>query len=356
MISALEKIRQWGLKTYERNPFLIAGPCSAESREQVLATARAVSHLPVSLFRAGVWKPKTFPETFAGMGNIALSWLQEVKAETGLPIAIEIDHPRHLEEALQADIDVFWIGARTTVNPFAVEELAKAFSGVDKPLLVKNPITPDLSAWVAAIERLQNRGINKLGVILRGFVNRHPSKWRYEPEWDMVLKFRQLYPDLPYLCDPSHIAGNTNMVFDICQQAMDLNFHGLMIETHFNPGKALSDAEQQLTPLALEDLLDRLILKNPDFTPSSSQNELNRLRQKIDRLDRKLLENLAARMDLVEQIGMLKKAEKMPVIQQTRWEHVLNLVREFAREHGLSKQFLEDIFNRIHQEAIRKQE
>jgi len=247
MISALDTLRQWGLKTYEQSPFLIAGPCSAESREQVLETARAIQHLPVSIFRAGVWKPRTLPETFPGMGNVALSWLQEAKAETGLPIAIEIDRPAHLEEALQAGIDVFWLGARTTVNPFAVEELAAAFSGVDKPLLVKNPITPDLSAWVAAIERLRNRDIKKIGVVLRGFVNRHPSKWRYEPEWDMVLKLRQIFPDLPYLCDPSHIAGNASMIFDICQQALDLNFHGLMIETHFNPAKALSDAEQQIT-------------------------------------------------------------------------------------------------------------
>jgi len=356
MISALNTLHQWGLKTFDQSPFLIAGPCSAESREQVLATAQAIRHLPVSLFRAGVWKPRTLPETFAGMGNIALSWLQEAKAETGLPIAIEIDHPAHLEEALQADIDVFWIGARTTVNPFAVEELASAFSGVDKPLLIKNPITPDLGAWVAAVDRLRNRGINKLGVILRGFVNRHPSKWRYEPEWDMVLKFRQIFPDLPYLCDPSHIAGNASMIFDICQQALDLNFHGLMIETHFNPGKALSDAQQQLTPIALEDLLDRLILKNPDFAADTDRNELGRLRQKIDRIDQKLLENLAARMELVQQVGLLKKTKELPVVQPARWDHVLNRVRDFARERGLSEQFLEDIFNRIHQESIRKQQ
>jgi chorismate mutase len=356
MISALDTLRQWGLKTYEQSPFLIAGPCSAESREQVLETARAIQHLPVSIFRAGVWKPRTLPETFPGMGNVALSWLQEAKAETGLPIAIEIDRPAHLEEALQAGIDVFWLGARTTVNPFAVEELAAAFSGVDKPLLVKNPITPDLGAWVAAIERLRNRDIKKIGVVLRGFVNRHPSKWRYEPEWDMVLKLRQIFPDLPYLCDPSHIAGNASMIFDICQQAMNLNFHGLMIETHYDPSKALSDAEQQLTPLALEDLLDRLILKNLDFAVDPNHNELGRLRQKIDRIDQKLLDSLAARLELAEQIGMLKKARNLPALQPSRWDRVLSRVREFAREKEVSEEFLEDIFNRIHQESIRKQQ
>ncbi len=356
MNSALNTLRQWGLKTFEQSPFLIAGPCSAESREQVLATAKAISHLPVSLFRAGVWKPRTLPDSFAGMGNVALSWLQEAKELTGLPIAIEIDHPAHLEEALKADIDVFWIGARTTVNPFAVEELAKAFSGVDKPLLVKNPITPSLAAWVAAIERLRNRNINKLGVILRGFVTRHPSKWRYEPEWNMVLKFRQLFPDLPYICDPSHIAGNASMIFDVCQQAMNLNFHGLMIETHHRPDKALSDAKQQLKPLALEDLLDRLILKSPDFTVDASRNELSRLRQKIDRIDKRLLESLAARLELARRIGQLKKSSDLPVLQPSRWDHVLEQVREFAREKEVAEEFLEDIFNRIHQESLRIQQ
>lgn len=356
MISAMNTLRQWGLKTFERSPFLIAGPCSAESREQVLATAMAIKHLPVSLFRAGVWKPRTLPETFAGMGNIALSWLKEAKEQTGIPIAIEIDHPAHLEEALEAGIDVFWIGARTTVNPFAVEELAKAFSGVDKPLLVKNPITPDLGAWVAAIERLRNRGVKKLGVILRGFINCHPSKWRYEPEWEMVLKFRQIFPELPYLCDPSHIAGKANMIFDVCQQAMNRDFHGLMIETHYNPDKALSDAEQQLTPAALEDLLDRLTLKNTDSTLDTPHNGLGCLRQKIDRLDKSLLDILAARMEVTEQIGALKKARNLPVLQPSRWEQVLKQVREFAKDKGISEAFLEDIFTRIHQESVRKQQ
>jgi chorismate mutase len=356
MISALNTLRQWGLKTFEHSPFLIAGPCSAESREQVLATAKAISHLPVSLFRAGVWKPRTLPDSFAGMGNVALSWLQEAKELTGLPIAIEIDHPAHLEEALKADIDVFWIGARTTVNPFAVEELAKAFSAVDKPLLVKNPITPNLSAWVAAIERLRSRDISKLGVILRGFVNRHPSKWRYEPEWNMVVKFRQLFPDLPYICDPSHIAGNASMIFDVCQQAMNRNFHGLMIETHHHPDKALSDAKQQLTPLALEDLLDRLILKSPDFAIASERNELGRLRQKIDRIDKRLLEGLAARLKLAQQIGQLKKSGDLPLLQPSRWNHVLDRAREFAREKDVPEEFIEDIFNRIHQESVRIQQ
>lgn len=349
MSSALKKLHQWGLPVFPGTPFLIAGPCSAENRNQLLTTAEAISHLPVSLFRAGVWKTRTLPETYSGAGNVALSWLQEVKKKTGLKVAIEIDHPSHLEEALKADIDAFWLGARTTVNPFAVEELAIALSGVDKPLFVKNPIIPDLSVWVDAIERLQKHGIEKIGVVLRGFVNRQPSKWRYEPEWDLVAKFRQIYPNLPYLCDPSHIAGHAEMILGICQKAMDLNYHGLMIETHINPAKALSDVKQQLKPKELEDLLDRLLLKNPEFAADNKDKQLSILLQKIDKLDLKLLEDVVSRIELNRQINKLSD-------KKLNLSDLAKPAREFAKKHALSEKFIEEIFSCLIREAEKEQE
>lgn len=348
--------RQWGFPVEPGQPFVIAGPCSTESREQLLLTAQAIRPYAVHLFRAGVWKPRTHYDSFAGMGNIALAWLQEVRQETGLPIAIEVANPQHLEEALKADIDVLWIGARTTVNPFAMQELANALAGVDKPVLVKNPITPDLDVWFGAMERLQSRGLKKLGVILRGFVHRRPSKWRFEPEWELVRKFRSEFPSLPYICDPSHIARHANMIQDICQQALDLDFHGLMIETHYDPTRALSDVEQQLTPVQLGELLLQLRLKPQDQAENPAEMELQSLRLEIDRVDQALLENLAVRLKLAQRLGIIKRELKLLPLSPTRWSQVLHQAYEYGHQCGLSDSFIADIFNRIHQESLRQQE
>ncbi|NMA42826.1 MAG: bifunctional 3-deoxy-7-phosphoheptulonate synthase/chorismate mutase type II [Oligosphaeraceae bacterium] len=347
MRTAFDNLSQWGLRTFSGSPFLIAGPCSAESREQVLATAQALEHLPVSLFRAGVWKSHALAETFDGVGNIALEWLQEAKALTGLPLAIEINSRKHLEEILQAGIDVLWLGARTTVNPFAVEELALALRGVDIPIFVKNPITPDLGVWVGAIERLRNNGIEKIGVILRGFVNRRPSKWRYEPEWELLQKFRQIFPELPYICDPSHIAGDANMVFSVCQEAMNRNFHGLMIETHYDPSKALSDVAQQLNPQQLEELLGNLILSNPVFQVKDEHNRLRQLKQKIDQLDMRLVEILAGREALARQIVQIRKKQTGKPGEADDRAQLHAKVIEYAKQYQISETYLLELFEII---------
>ncbi|NLF93368.1 MAG: 3-deoxy-7-phosphoheptulonate synthase [Oligosphaeraceae bacterium] len=347
---------QWGFPVEPGQPLIIAGPCSAESREQLLLTANAMRSYPVHLFRAGVWTPRSHLEAAAGTGNVALEWLQEVRQETGLKLAVEVATPQQLKEVLQADIDVLWIGARTTVNPFAVQELANALAGVDKPVLVKNPITPDLEVWFGAMERLQNKGVKKLGVILRGFVHRRPSKWRFEPEWELARKFRSEFPSLPYICDPSHIAGNASMIQDICQQAMDLDYHGLMVETHYDPSRALSDVEQQLNPEQLGELLSSLRLKPLGQPENPAEMELQSLRLEIDRIDQALLENFAARLKLSQRLGAVKKELRLLPLQSSRWNRVLQQAHEYGQQCGLSDAFIRDIFNRIRQESIRQQE
>ncbi len=347
MNTAFDSLSQWGLKTFSGCPFLIAGPCSAESREQVLATAQALAPQPLSLFRAGVWKPHTLAEGFAGAGNVALEWLQEAKELSGLPLAIEIDRPAHLEEVLNAGVDVLWLGARTTVNPFAVEELAQALRGIDTPIFIKNPITPDLGAWVAACERLRSNGVKKLGVILRGFVNRRPSKWRYDPEWELLQKFRQIFPELPYICDPSHIAGDASMVFSVCQEAMNRNFQGLMIETHYDPSKALSDVAQQLNPKQLEALLDKLVLNNPQFQAEDERNSLSRLKQKIDQLDVRLLEALGARHALASQISQITGKQGGELAESGDDAQLRTKIKAFAQRHNMSEAYLFEFFDII---------
>ncbi len=345
---------QWGFPVEPGQPLIIAGPCSAESRDQLLLTARAIRPYTVHLFRAGVWMPRSHPEAFSGTGNIALEWMQEVRQETGLPLAIEVATPQQLEEALKAKIEVLWIGARTTVNPFAMQELANALAGIDQPVLVKNPITPDLEVWFNAMERLQNKGVKKLGVILRGFVHRRPSKWRFEPEWELARKFRSEFPSLPYICDPSHIAGHAGMIQDICQQALDLDYQGLMVETHFDPPRALSDVEQQLSPEQLGEVLSKLRLKPLNQPENPAELELQSLRLEIDRIDQALLENFAARLKLSHRLGVVKNELRLLPLQASRWNRILQQAYEYGSQCGLSEAFIRAIFNCVRQESIRQ--
>lgn len=348
-------IAQWFNKTLS-GPLIIAGPCSAESREQVLQTARGVAALgKVDVFRAGVWKPRSRPGTFQGAGEPALEWLAEAKQETGLLLAVEVATPHHLEAALKAGVDLFWVGARTSSNPFSVDELASAMAGVDKPVLIKNPIHPDLEMWIGTIERFAKAGVGRIGAIHRGFSPFQKSMYRNVPKWEVAIDLRSIMPDLPIICDPSHISGKPELIPDVAQKALNLSMDGLMIETHVNPSKALSDAKQQVTPKNLGDILTSLSYKR--ITPSSPESIdiLESMREKIDSLDLQLLELLSQRMEIIEQIGEYKMKNNMAIIQLRRWEEMIKLRVEVGERLGLSPEYVKDLLRLVHKESVRKQ-
>ena len=335
-------------------PFLIAGPCSAESREQVLATAGALAGLPVRLFRAGVWKPRSRPGHFEGNGTDALQWLREVKATYGLPVATEVAEPAHVAAALKHGIDVLWLGARTTVNPFDVQRLADALKGVPVPVLVKNPVSPDVDLWQGALERLEKAGVAEVGAVHRGFSSyKSGGSLRNPPNWPVPIELRRRRPDLPIICDPSHIAGIREEVASITQKAMDMGFEGLMIETHPNPAAALSDAQQQLTPAALKDLLEGLVIRQT--RPETHSAELEYLRQIMDSLDAEIIDLIARRTELSTQMGSVKKALEMTAYQPDRWREIVATRGEHARLKNLDPEFIVSLFQRIHDESIRLQ-
>lgn len=338
------------------HPLVIAGPCSAESEEQVLEIAEELKNTDATVFRAGVWKPRTRPGTFEGNGVKALPWLQKVKEKTGMLVAIEVANAQHAKLALEFDIDILWIGARTTVNPFAVQEIADALQGTDKIVLVKNPINPDLALWIGAIERLHKKGIKNLGAIHRGFSTFRKSNFRNIPSWQIPIDLKSKYPTLPIINDPSHICGNRDGIFEVSQTALDLKMDGLIIETHCNPDKAWSDANQQITPARLVEIMDGLKVRKPRFENKESVSALNALRQEINAKDDQLLETLSERMLIVDNIGKAKKAGNVAVLQNTRWQEILAKVVEKGEEHGLSKGFIEKIFKAIHEESIAHQE
>lgn len=338
------------------HPLVIAGPCSAESEEQMLEIAHELKDTDATVFRAGVWKPRTRPGTFEGQGAIALPWLKKVKEETGLLTAIEIANAQHAKLALEFDIDILWIGARTTVNPFAVQEIADAIQGTDKIVLVKNPINPDLALWIGAIERLHKKGVKNLGAIHRGFSSFRKSNYRNIPSWQIPIDLKSKYPTLPIINDPSHICGNREGIFDVSQTALDLKMDGLIIETHCNPDKAWSDAQQQIKPERLIEIMEELKVRKPRFEREESLSKLNALRKEINAKDEQLLETLSERMQIVENIGKAKKASNVAVLQNTRWNEILVKVIEKGEEQGLSKNFIEKIFKAIHQESIAHQE
>lgn len=338
------------------HPLVIAGPCSAESEEQVLEIAHELKNTDATVFRAGVWKPRTRPGSFEGNGAIALPWLKKVKEQTGLLTAIEIANAQHAKLALEFDIDILWIGARTTVNPFAVQEIADAIANTDKIVLVKNPINPDLALWIGAIERLHKKGVKNLGAIHRGFSSFRKSNYRNIPSWQIPIDLKSKYPTLPIINDPSHICGNREGIFDVSQTALDLKMDGLIIETHCHPDDAWSDAMQQITPARLVEIMEDLKVRKPRFEREESLSKLSALRTEINAKDEQLLETLSERMQIVDNIGKAKKESNVAVLQNTRWNEILDKVVDKGQEQGLSKIFIERIFKAIHQESIDHQE
>ena len=350
-----KQLRTWLDDLKLDHPLVIAGPCSAETEEQVLKIAHELKDSDVSYYRAGIWKPRTRPGNFEGVGALGLKWLQKVKAETGLKTATEVANRAHVELALEHDIDLLWIGARSTVSPFIVQEIADALEGTDKIVLIKNPVNPDLALWLGAVERLSSANIKKLGVIHRGFSTYEKSKYRNNPEWQLAIELQTKFPDLPLINDPSHITGKRDMVFDVCQTALDLNFDGLMIETHFDPDNAWSDAAQQITPNTLIQYTKDLKIRNESTTEADYTSELQKLRAQIDVADNQLLETLGKRMKVAEAIGALKKEKNVAVLQSKRWNEILGKMVLEGEQHSLSEEFILKLFKAIHQESINHQ-
>jgi chorismate mutase len=350
----LSEISTW-LK-YDKIPWVIAGPCSAESERQVISTARELTKSAhVKVFRAGIWKPRTRPKCFEGVGRVGLEWLKAVKAETSLLTTTEVASAKHVELCLENDVDMLWIGARTTVNPFLVQEIADALKGVDVPILVKNPINAELGLWLGAIERLYHAGIRKLAAIHRGFSTYIEMEYRNRPNWQIPIELKRLIPDLPLVCDPSHIAGNRDFIERICQTALDLGIKGLMIEAHVDPERALSDSKQQITPKALIELLDRLRARNATITDKEVKGKISRLRAEISQVDSRIIQDIAERMKWVEQIGELKQEHNIVVLQLNRWENLLEDHVAKAERVGLDGEFIKALFELIHAQAVKKQ-
>ena len=335
-----------------KRPLLIAGPCSAETEEQVMETARDLAARGIKIFRAGVWKPRTKPGGFEGNGSIAFPWLKRVKAELGMYIAVEVATAAHVREALSNDIDMIWVGARTSANPFAVQEIADSLEGVDIPVLVKNPVNPDLDLWIGAIERIHNAGIRRIGAIHRGFSSFDKKIYRNLPQWHIPIELHRQIPNLPIICDPSHIGGRRELIAPLCQQAMDLNFDGLIIESHCNPDKAWSDASQQVTPEVLDFIMNTIVIR--DITQTTEN--LSALRRQIDELDNSLLELLARRMRVSKEIGQYKKEHNMPILQAQRYDEILQKRISQAEQMGMDADFMKTVLVAIHEESVRHQQ
>lgn len=335
---------------------LVAGPCSAESPEQLMETARGIARrFPENIFRAGLWKPRTRPGSYEGAGDVALTWLAEVKRETGMRVATEVATTKHVDLALRHGIDVFWIGARTVANPFQVQELADALRGVDVPVLVKNPLHPDLQLWIGGMERFYRSGIRRLGAIHRGFHTFENTGYRNVPRWQLVHSLKSLYPELPVICDISHIAGNRELLSTIAQQAYDLNLEGLMVETHRDPSAAMSDAQQQITPDELHALINQLTTRRSNFETTEVMEKILQFRERIDAIDRSLMDLLTGRMELASQIGELKREHNVSILQLQRWKEIIEQCMVIAREKGLNEEFVKNVLIQIHDESIRLQ-
>lgn len=350
----LQPINTW-LET-KNEPLLISGPCSAETEDQLLATAHLLAKTgKVSVLRAGIWKPRTRPGEFEGIGSIGLTWLKRAKEETGLPTAVEVANAKHVEEALAAGVDVLWVGARSTVNPFTVQEIADALKGVDVPVLVKNPVNPDLQLWIGALERINNAGITKLGAIHRGFSSFEKTAFRNEPMWELAIQLKTLAPELPIINDPSHICGNRELIQYVAQKALDLDMQGLMIESHLDPSVAWTDAKQQVTPAALSELMNILTLRKPEIKDKDFSDKLADLRENIDKLDDQILQKLAERMQVVQKIGEYKRDNGVTILQVNRWDQIMNKRSSFASALKLDLNFTGKLLELIHSESIRKQ-
>jgi chorismate mutase len=339
-----------------KRPFIIAGPCSAESPEQLIEIANDLSkNQKISALRAGVWKPRTRPNSFEGVGEPGLAWLVDAGKEAGLPVLTEVAKPQHVEAALKAGVDMLWIGARTTVNPFSVQEIADSLKGVDIPVWVKNPIHLDLQLWIGALERFSNAGIHQLGAIHRGFSMGNGTKYRNNPLWEVPIELKRIFPALPIISDPSHIGGSRELIHTLSQRAFDLNMDGLMIEVHPDPDHALSDVKQQITPQKLNSILDQLIYKRDASSNSDFLHLLTSLRTEIDELDEELLHLLKKRIDIVDKIGVFKQENDVTVFQLDRWIEILNSRSDLANKLGISEDFVVDVFKSIHKESIRLQ-
>jgi chorismate mutase len=350
------QMREWLNDFGLSHPLVIGGPCSAETEEQVLKIAHELKDTDVTVLRAGIWKPRTRPGMFEGVGAIGLKWLQKAKAETGLLTATEVANAVHVKLALEHDVDILWIGARSTVSPFIMQEIADALEGTDKIVLVKNPVNPDLALWLGGVERLYTANIKKLGLIHRGFSSYEKSKYRNNPEWQIAVEAQNKFPDLPMICDPSHIAGKRDLIFDICQTALDLNFDGLMVESHWDPDNAWSDAAQQVTPIVLVQIMKDLKIRKESNEEEAYTTALNTLRAQIDIADQTILDTLGKRMKVAEDIGTLKKSKNVAVLQNKRWNEILGKMILEGQDRNLSEEFILKIFKAIHQESINHQE
>jgi chorismate mutase len=338
------------------NPLLISGPCSLESEEQALATARELAKdKRVFVYRGGIWKPRTRPGMFEGVGSIGLEWLKTVKQETGLLTGTEVANAQHVEECLKAGVDVMWIGARSTASPFVVQEIADVLKGTDQVIMVKNPVNPDVQLWVGALERLNRAGLKNLVAIHRGFTPFSETKYRNYPNWKTVIELKRILPELPIICDPSHISGKREYLFEISQKAFDLGMDGLMLESHIDPSCALSDKDQQVTPADLGKILDKLVIKYTNSDDPQFENRLETLRGRIDEIDHEILEILASRMEIVKQIGLYKKQNKVTALQINRWAQIMDDRDRLAKKLSLDETFVKVLFQLIHEDSVRQQ-
>lgn len=343
-------------QVWNKRPIIISGPCSAETEEQVLETAQRLAKTgKIDMLRAGIWKPRTRPGMFEGIGTRGLPWLQQAKKLTGLPVTVEVATAKQVEDALTFDVDVLWIGARTTVNPFSVQEVADALRGVDIPVLIKNPINPDLELWTGAVERVAKAGIKQLGLIHRGFSSYGNTEYRNAPMWHLAIEMKRRNPDMIIINDPSHICGRRDILLDVAQRAINLDFDGLMIESHIDPDKAWSDAKQQVTPEALADMLNEIVWRKEDIASEEYHAALEKLRQQINHLDDELMQILSTRMKIAEKIGEYKKNNNITILQTNRWNEILERAFRKGEKLGLSKEFITKYFDAVHMESINHQ-
>lgn len=349
----INPLESWSKSTTK--PLLIAGPCSAETEEQLFETTQAIFRQGITIIRAGIWKPRTRPNNFEGIGVEGLRWIQNVKKLIPVSFAVEVATPQHVEQALAHDIDILWIGARSTVNPFTVQEIADALRGTNKPVLIKNPINPDLDLWLGAIERINNAGINNIGAIHRGFSSLQKSKYRNMPNWQIPIELKRKMPEIPLICDPSHIAGDRAMIFDLAQRALDLNYDGLMIETHRDPENAWSDAKQQVSPALLKEILQNLQVREAASKDAIFNHQMDEIRDQIDQADRDIIEAIAHRMSLVSKIGEHKKENNITVLQLDRWKEIFKTRKQWGKALLLDKDFVAELYKLIHAASIKKQ-
>ncbi len=350
----IEPLQNW-IPVVKR-PLIISGPCGAETREQLLKTAAELAELnAVHVFRAGIWKPRTRPNSFEGAGRAGLKWLREVKEKYGYLTAVEVANAKHVEQALKEGVDILWIGARTTGNPFSVQEIADVLRGSGVAVMVKNPIHPDLQLWIGALERVNQAGINRIIAVHRGFYTHVPQIYRNPPHWEIPIELKTYFPDIPIICDPSHICGNRELLPEISQKALDLNFDGLMLEAHFDPDRALSDSQQQLKPKDLGHLLSNLVVRSSDCKSTEFTGTLSLLRKKVDQVDEEIIHSLAQRMELIDKIGDYKKENNLTVLQLERWLEILRTRSAFASSKSVDSEFIQKIFQLIHKESIRRQ-